>query len=184
MAQSVTNLLHAWRDGDRSAFDKLVPLIYDELHALAQRRLWGEGPGHTLQPTALVAEACVRLLGGAAVDWQSRRHFYAVVGRVMRRLLVDHARQKRGLRRGGGMQRVSLGELDAVQAAEADRIIALDDALERLAALDPRKSRIVELRYFAGLSVDETAAALGLSAVTVKREWSKIKAWLYRELET
>jgi RNA polymerase sigma-70 factor, ECF subfamily len=176
----VTALLHSWRDGDAAALDELIPLVYDELHGIARRHLRGERAGHTLQTTALVHEACLRLMGPSPVDWQGRVHFYAVAARVMRRLLVDHARSRRGPRRGGEGPRLPL---DGAAAPERGQdLVELDDALERLAALDPRKSRIVELRYFGGLSVDETAEVLGVSAITIKREWPRIKAWLYREL--
>jgi RNA polymerase sigma factor (TIGR02999 family) len=180
--QNVTGLLHAWRDGDAAALDALLPLVYGELHALADRYLRRERAGHTLQATALVDEACLRLMGGGPVDWQSRIHFHAVAARVMRRLLVDHARSRRRSRRGGDGVRVSLSEAEILPARQAQELVDLDEALSRLAALDVRKARLVELRYFGGLSVEETAEALGVSAVTVKREWAKAKAWLRREL--
>jgi RNA polymerase sigma factor (TIGR02999 family) len=179
--REVTGLLHRWRDGDAAALEQLVPLVYDQLHRLARHYLRGERSGHTLQTTALVHEACLRLIGPSPADWNGRAHFYAVAARVMRRLLVDHARARRGPRRGGEAIRVALDGA-AVVPERADDLVALDDALRRLAELDPRKIQIVELRYFGGLSVEETADALGVSAITVKREWPRIKAWLFREL--
>jgi RNA polymerase sigma factor (TIGR02999 family) len=179
--REVTGLLHRWREGDAAALDQLIPLVYDELHRLARRYLRGERPGHTLQTTALVHEACLRLIGPSPADWSGRAHFFAVAARVMRRLLVDHARARRGPRRGGRAGCVALDEAAAF-AQPAEDLVELDEALRRLAELDPRKSRIVELRYFGGLSVEETADALGVSAITVKREWPRIKAWLLREL--
>jgi RNA polymerase sigma factor (TIGR02999 family) len=180
--QEITQLLMDWRGGDRAALEKLLPLVYDELHRLAQHYLRRESPGHTLQATALVNEAYLRLIDQQRSDWQNRAHFFAVAARVMRHLLVDHARSRRYRKRGGGALRVSLEEADAATPEPALDLLALDEALERLAAIDERKVLIVELRYFGGLSFEETAAALGLSEVTVKRDWLKARAWLYREL--
>jgi RNA polymerase sigma factor (TIGR02999 family) len=181
-AHEVTQLLADWRSGDQAAFDRLMPLVYDELRRLARRYMAREGQGHTLQTTALVNEAYLRMVDQQDVTWQNRAHFFAVAAQVMRHLLVDHARTRHYAKRGGGAQHVALDET-AVIAPERDaQLMALDEALGRLAARDPRKSRIVELRYFGGLSTEETAEVLGVSEITIKREWQKAKAWLYREL--
>ena len=178
----VTELLLAWGGGDQSAVDRLIPLIYDELRRLAKSHLRRERPNHTLQPTALVNEAYLRLVDQDRTRWQNRAHFFGAAANVMRRILVDHARQKQAEKRGGGEQRVTLAE-DVAAAGQPDvNLLALDDALDRLAALDPQKSRIVELRYFSGLSVEETAEALGVSPATVTRHWRTAKAWLHREI--
>jgi RNA polymerase sigma factor (TIGR02999 family) len=182
MSQSVTQLLSDWRKGDEAAFNELMLLVYDELHQLAQRYMSRERPGHTWQATALVNEAWLRLAGQDQRDWQNRAHFFGVAAQVMRHLLVDHARAQQFAKRGGAAQRVTLDENAAISHEDQVEILALDEALQRLAQLDERKSRIVELRYFGGLSVEETAEATGLSAITVKREWLKAKTWLYREL--
>jgi RNA polymerase sigma factor (TIGR02999 family) len=182
MSQSVTHLLSDWRKGDEAAFNELMLLVYDELHQLAQRYMSRERPGHTWQATALVNEAWLRLAGQDQRDWQNRAHFFGVAAQVMRHLLVDHARAQQFAKRGGAAQRVTLDENAAISHEDQVEILALDEALQRLAQLDERKSRIVELRYFGGLSVEETAEATGLSAITVKREWLKAKTWLYREL--
>jgi RNA polymerase sigma-70 factor (ECF subfamily) len=178
----VTRLLTDWRHGDAAALELLMPLVYDELRRLAHRYMKRERAEHTLQTTALVNEAYLRLCGGRAVAWRDRAHFFGVAARVMRHLLVDHARGRRNARRGGGARHVTLDEAAVVSPARAAEVLALDEAMTRLAALDPRKSRLVELRYFGGLDVDETAEVLGVSAITVKREWLKAKAWLYLEL--
>jgi RNA polymerase sigma factor (TIGR02999 family) len=180
--QEVTQLLAAWRNGQPEALDQLMPLVYDELRRLARHYMAREGPGHTLQTTALVNEAYLRLAGQQPVDWQNRAHFFAVAAQVMRHLLVDHARARQYQKRGGGAQRVELEEAMVIAPEQDVELLALDEALSRLAALDLRKSRLVELRYFGGLSAAETAEVLGLSEITVKREWLKAKAWLYREL--
>jgi RNA polymerase sigma factor (TIGR02999 family) len=181
-AQAVTQYLHNWRDGDQAALDQMFPLIYQELRRIARRYLGRENDGHTLQTTELIHEAYLKLVDQQATDWQNRAHFFAVAARVMRNLLVDHARAKLYAKRGGGAERVELDEALTITAAGDANLLALDDALNRLAAFDERKSRLVELRYFGGLSVEETAEALGVSGITVKREWLKAKAWLYREL--
>lgn len=178
----ITRLLSDWRGGDRAALEKLMPLVYDELRRLARRYLNQERPGHTLQATALVNEAYLRLIDQQNSDWQNRAHFFAVAARIMRHLLVDHARARRYAKRGGGAQQVSLDEAAAVAPEQSFDLLALDEALNRLAAIDERKVVIVELRYFSGLSVEETAEAMRLSEITIKREWLKAKAWLYREL--
>jgi RNA polymerase sigma factor (TIGR02999 family) len=178
----VTRLLAEWRGGNRDALEKLTPLVYGELHRLARRYLSRERPGHTLQATALVNEAYLRLIDQQKSDWQDRAHFFAVAARIMRHLLIDHARSRRYAKRGGGAVQVSLEEGAAVTPEPSVDLLALDEALDRLAAIDERKVVIVELRYFSGLSVEETAEAMRLSEITVKREWLKAKAWLYREL--
>jgi RNA polymerase sigma factor (TIGR02999 family) len=183
----VTELLRAWGAGDAEACEELARLVYAELRQQARRALRREGEGHTLQPTALVHEAWMRLDGQHDARWQSRTQFFAVAAQMMRRVLVDHARARRALKR-GGEARVTLGdvqgELDAPDAAlDAIDLIALDDALARLAILDPQKARLVELRYFAGLSITEAATALGVSPATVGREWAVARIWLRRELE-
>jgi RNA polymerase sigma factor (TIGR02999 family) len=178
----VSVLLHKWRDGDRAALDELVPLVYDELRRIAHRYMRRERPGQTLQTSALVNEAYLRLAGSQPVAWQDRAHFYAVAARVMRRLLCDRARARRYARRGGGGLRVTLDEAAAVAPGPDVELLALDVALAKLSEMDERKGRLVELRYFGGLSNEEAAEVLGVSAITAKREWLKAKAWLYREL--
>ena len=180
--QEVTQLLVDWRGGDRAALDKLIPLVYDELHVLARRYLQRERGDHTLQTTALVNEAYLRLVSQPNAHWQNRAHFFGVAAQVMRHLLVDHARARRYARRGGSAVRITLDETVAASPGESVDLLALNEALDRLDAIDERKRRVVELRYFSGLSVEETAEVLGVSAITVKREWLKAKAWLYREL--
>jgi RNA polymerase sigma factor (TIGR02999 family) len=182
-AHAVTELLHAWGAGDARASEALVPLVYAELRRQARHALRREGEGHTLQPTALVHEAWLRLDGQHGAHWESRSQFLAVAAQMMRRVLVDHARTRHSLKRGGGGTQVTLGHAEQAVAAEAPvDVLALDDALARLAVLDPRKARLVELRYFAGLSIPEAAAALGVSLATVGREWAVARMWLRREL--
>jgi len=181
---AVTELLHAWGAGDAAASDALVALVYTELRRQARRALRREGVGHTLQATALVHEAWLRLDGQHQARWESRTQFLAVAAQMMRRVLVDHARTRRALKRGGGETQLTLGDAQqAVAASDNVDVLALDDALARLATLDPRKARLVELRYFAGLSIPEAAAALGVSQATVGREWAVARMWLRRELE-
>ena len=180
--QEVTPLLVDWRNGNRAALEKLMPLVYDELRRLAKHYMARENPGHTLQTTALVNEAYLRLIGQQQVEWQNRAHFFAIAAQIMRHLLVDHARSHQYAKRGGGAQQVTLDEVAIVSRECSADVLALDEALSRLAAIDPRKSQLVELRYFGGLSTEETAEVLGVSEITVKREWQKAKAWLYREL--
>jgi RNA polymerase sigma-70 factor, ECF subfamily len=177
----VSVLLRAWGDGDRAALDKLTPIVYDELHRLASRYMRGERPGHSLQTSALVNEAYMRLVDYKGMQWQNRAHFFAVSAQLMRRILVEHAR-RHNLKRGGGVQHVSLDETAIVGGDRAADLVALDDAIEALARLDPRKVQVVEMRFFGGLSVEETAEVLKVSPVTVMRDWSTAKAWLYREL--
>ena len=184
-AQDITLLLEAVSRGDKSAEAALIPIVYTQLRQIAAHYLRREAQGHTLQTTDLVHEAYLRLLKPTTPDWQNRTHFFAVAATVMRRVLVDHARAKKSDKRGGGAPQS--GELDDVAAPaidDADRILALDDALSRLSVLAQRQSRIVELRYFAGMTVEETATAMDLSPRTVKREWQLAKAWLYGELRS
>jgi RNA polymerase sigma-70 factor, ECF subfamily len=181
-AHDVTQLLLAWSDGDESALAQLVPLVQAELHRLAQRYLRQERPGHILQTTALVNEAYMRLIDWEHVRWQNRAHFFGVSARLMRRILVDEARRCQFVKRGGKALKVSLGEAAAVAQDRGADVVALDEALKSLAELDARKSDIVELRFFGGLSVEETAEVLKVSPRTVLREWSLAQAWLYREL--
>ena len=185
-ASSITQLLLRWGAGDRAAFDALIPIVYRELHRQARHALRRESVGHTLQPTALVNEAFLRLVEQHRAQWESRTQFFAIAAQVMRRVLVDHARTRRSAKRGGGVPHVTLAEANpATEHANADAVdvLALDEALERLTTLDPPKARLVELRYFAGLSVDETAESLGVSPSTVDREWAVARRWLRRELE-
>ncbi len=180
--QAVTELLLAWNSGDESALEKLMPLVYDELHRLAHRYLGGERAGHTLQTTALVNEAYLRLIDASRVQWQNRAHFFAVSAQLMRRVLVDFARARQYQKRGGGAQQVSLEEALAVSNERGAELLALDDALKTLAAADERASKVVELRFFGGLSIEETAEVLRISPETVKRDWQWAKVWLLREL--
>jgi RNA polymerase sigma factor (TIGR02999 family) len=184
----VTELLRAWGGGDAQATDSLVRLVYAELRRQAQLALRREDQGHTLQPTALVHEAWLRLGDQHDASWESRTQFFAIAAQMMRRVLLDHARSRHALKRAGGGVQVSLGGADESPAAEGSSLdavdlIALDDALQRLAVLDPQKARLVDLRYFAGLSIPEAAAALGVSTATVGREWAIARMWLRRELE-
>lgn len=177
----ISQLLAGWANHDPAARDALVPLVYDELRRIAHRYMRGERLGHTLQTTALVNEAYLRFNGVERIAWRDRTHFLAMAATVMRRVLVDYARQRGRDKRGGGVSVTSLDGHDVAPANEVD-IVALDEALTRLAGLDPRQERIVELRFFAGLTVEETAEALSISAATVKREWTTARAWLYHEL--
>ncbi len=177
----VSQLLRAWSDGDRSALDRLTPIVYDELRRLARHHLRGERAGHSLQTTALVNEAYMRLVDYRRMQWQDRAHFFAVSAQLMRRILVEHAR-RHNLKRGGGIQHVSLDEVAVVGSERAADLIALDDAMGTLAHIDARKAQVVELRFFGGLSVAETAEVLKVSSLTVMRDWSTAKAWLYREM--
>jgi RNA polymerase sigma factor (TIGR02999 family) len=180
--QDLTHLLIQWSKGDSAALDALVPLVYDELRRLAQLYLSREKPGHTLSSTALVHEAYLRLVKQKDVTWQNRAHFFGVAARMMRRILVDHARRRGYAKRGGGALTLSLDETIAPAPEREMDLVALDDALETLAKLDERQSRMVELRFFGGLSIEETSEVLGVSAPTVKREWASARAWLYREI--
>jgi RNA polymerase sigma-70 factor, ECF subfamily len=177
----VTQLLRDWRNGDQAAFERLLPLVYDELRRLAGHYLRGERQGHTLQSAALVHEAYLQLLG-QEIDWQNRAHFLGVAAQAMRRVLVDYARSRNYQKRGGQVAHVEIEAAATVALAQAEELVALDDALQGLEKLDPRKSRVVELRYFGGLSVEETAEVLGVSVPTVVRDWNTAKAWLRREM--
>lgn len=179
--QEITRLLADWGKGDRSALERLLPLVHSELRQIARRQISQERPGHTLQATALINEAYIRLLGQEEFEWHNRAHFFAVCAQIMRHILIDHARAHVREKRGGGAIRVSLNDVHAAVAGEkADQLIALQEALVLLERLDPQKGRIVELRYFGGLSLEETAEVLHISPRTVRREWQRAKAWLYR----
>ena len=178
----VTQLLVAWRNGDQLARDELIPLVYQELHRLAHQYMSRERPGHTLQTSALVNEAFLRLADQRDVQWQNRAHFIGIAGQMMRRILVDYARNRRYAKRGGGALQVSLDEELIVSEERTAEVVALDEALQSLARLDERKSRLVELRFFGGLSIEETAEVLGVSPGTVMRDWTLAKAWLRREM--
>lgn len=181
VASDITRLLLAWGGGDQHALEKLAPIVYDELLRMAHRYMRRERPGHSLQSAALVHEAYLRLVDYRRMDWQGRAHFFSVAAQAMRRILVDHARRK-NQKRGGGMQRISLDDAAEVGAGRPRDMVALDGALKALARVDERKSKVVEMRFFGGLSVEETAEVLKVSTVTVKRDWSTAKLWLYREL--
>jgi RNA polymerase sigma factor (TIGR02999 family) len=182
MSQNVTQLLIGWSQGDKAALDALLPLVYEELRTQASRYLRRERPGHTLQTTALIHEAYLKLVDQKNVHWQNRAHFFGIAAQLMRRILVDHARTKKRVKRGGSDVRVSFNEANVLGQAKDLDIVALDEALARLAEIDEQQSRIVELRFFSGLTVEETAAVLAISPATVKRDWSMAKAWLHREL--
>ena len=178
----VTQLLVAWGNGDQAARDQLMPLVYAELHRLAHRHIKKERPGHTLQTSALVNEAFVRLVDQRDVQWQSRAHFFGIAAQMMRRILVDYARKRRFAKRGGNQLRVSLNEEVLAAKQRSSEVILLDDALTQLAVVDERKSKVVELKFFGGLSIEETAEALGVSPGTVMRDWTLAKAWLRRAM--
>jgi RNA polymerase sigma factor (TIGR02999 family) len=181
-AEEVTRLLKAWTAGDQRALDKLTPLVYRELHRVAHHRMAGERNDHTLQTTALVNEVYLRLVDCGQIDWQDRAHFFAVSSQLMRRILVDFARSRGFQKRGGGGVPVSFDEVAHVCSEPNLNLVALDDALEALAAVDSRKGKIVELRFFGGLSIEETAEVLGVSRETVVRDWRLARAWLLREM--
>jgi len=178
----LTQLLIDWSNGDEAALDKLMPLIDEELRRLAHRYMTRERAGHTLQTTALVNEAFLRLVNRKNLQWQNRAHFFGLAAQLMRTILVDHARSHASAKRGGGAHKLELDEAMVVSQQKASEVIALDDALKQLALLDPQQSRIVELRFFGGLTVEEAAEVLQVSPATIKREWSTAKAWLYHEL--
>jgi RNA polymerase sigma factor (TIGR02999 family) len=182
--QQVTQLLVAWGNGDQAARDQLMPLVYDELHRLAHRYMNRERPGHTLQTSGLVNEAFLKLVDQRDVKWQNRAHFFGIAAQMMRRILVDYARNRRYAKRGGNAHQVSLDEAVIVSEERAADVVALDDALKGLAEFDLRKSQIVELRFFGGLSIEETAEVLSVSPGTVMRDWTLAKAWLRREMST
>lgn len=182
-SNQVTELLGRWRGGDREALDALMPLVYTELRRIAHHYLQNERPGHTLQSTALVHEAYVRLTDQDFPQWQNRAHFFAVAAQLMRQILVDYARSHRAAKRGGSVCRVTLDEAgDVPQPLDVD-VVALDEALTNLAKMDEQQSRVVELKFFAGLSIEDTSEVLGISSSTVKRDWITARAWLYRELD-
>lgn len=180
---AVTEWLVAWSGGDEAALERLVPVVHAELRRLARRAMRRERPEHTLQTTALVNEAYLRLVSASHVNWQNRAHFFALSARLMRRILVDAVRGQRSLKRGGGARRVELGDDAAPPGSGRRDLVALDEALDALAAIDPRKAKVVELRYFGGLTAEESAEALGVSRITVEREWRVAKLWLARELK-
>ena len=180
--QEITRLLVAWRDGDQSALEQLVPLVHSELHRLAHHYMGRERPGHTLQTTALVNEAYLRLIDWENVRWQNRAHFFAVSAQLMRRILVDFARDKHYLKRGGGALRVSLSEAASFPVSRDADLVALDEALTTLAEMDRRKCQVVEMRFFGGLSVEDVAEVLKVSKETVMRDWRLAKVWLLREI--
>jgi RNA polymerase sigma-70 factor, ECF subfamily len=179
---NVTELLESWREGDPSALHRLTPLIYGELRRIAHRYTQREAPGHTLQTTALVNEAYVRLAKQEKANWQDRKHFFAATAQVMRHILIDHARRRRYGKHGGDLQRIPLDDALQISEQRAAELIALDEALSELKELDARKHRVVEMRYFGGLSLEETATALDVSEMTVRRDWRAAKAWLYRRV--
>jgi len=178
----VTRILEAAQQGDPTAADQLLPLVYDELRRQAARYLRRERAGHTLQTTALIHEAYIRLVDQKRVQWQNRAHFFGIAAQLMRRILVDHARSRHRVKRGGSDVRVSLAEASLTVKARDLDVLAIDEALDRLAQVDERQAKVVELRFFSGLSVEETAEVLQISPATVKREWSMAKAWLHREI--
>jgi RNA polymerase sigma factor (TIGR02999 family) len=180
----ITQLLRQWSEGDRAALDQLMPVVHQELRKLANGYLRGERPGHTLQPTALINEAYMRLVGQNFPEWQSRKHFYGVAAQLMRQILVEHARGRTASKRGGGGQKLPLDEAINFSQEQAAELVALDDALTALAEFDLRKARAIELRYFGGFSIEEIADALGVSVATVGRELRMAQAWLHREMES
>jgi RNA polymerase sigma-70 factor (ECF subfamily) len=187
-ANDLTGLLAEWGQGDRAALDRLTPLVYDEIRRIAHRYVQREREGHTLQTTALINEAYLRLAGSQNIDWQNRAHFFAVTAQVMRHILTDHARRRQYVKHGGEAQRIpfdaAMDEAVLMSMPRAAELVALDEALDELARLDPRKSRVVELRYFGGLSLEETAAVLDVSLMTVRRDWRAAKAWLYKRVKS
>ena len=183
-SHEVTRLLHDWQGGDRAALEKLTPLVYDELRRLASHYLDGERKDHTLQGTALVHEAFIRLVGQSGLEWQSRSHFIGVAARLMRQILVDHARKHTAAKRGGGEQPLSIEEAAVFSPQRAANLIALDEALQALAQFDPRKSRIIELRYFGGLSIEEIGEVESIAVATVRRQMRTAEAWLHREMSS
>jgi RNA polymerase sigma factor (TIGR02999 family) len=182
LASQVTRLLQEWSDGDQEALTRLVPLVYGKLRSIARQYLKRERAGHTLQPTALVHEAYLRLVDQRRARWRNRSHFFAVAAQLIRRILVDHARSHAAAKRGGGVRPLTLEAERELSVMSELPVLALDEALARLNALDPQQARLVELRFFGGLSVEESAEVMGISTATVKREWRTAKAWLYREL--
>jgi RNA polymerase sigma factor (TIGR02999 family) len=182
LPENITHLLKEWSEGDEQALDRLTPLVYEELRRQAARYLRRERRGHSMQTTALINEAYLRLIDAKEVHWQGRAHFFAIAANLMRRILVDHARRRDAEKRGGSQIRLTLDHTIAVAKQSDVDLMAIDEALTRLAAIDPQQAQVVELRFFSGLSVEETAAALGISPRTVKRDWSVARAWLRREI--
>jgi RNA polymerase sigma factor (TIGR02999 family) len=182
LPNEVTQLLINWSQGDQSALDELIPLVHAELRRLARHYLARENPGHTLQTSALINEAYIRLIDQQDMPWQNRAHFFGVAAQVMRHILIDHSRRYCSAKRGGGARKIALDEVMLVNDKRAEELVALDDALKTLATLDPRKSQIIELRFFGGMSIEETAEVLKVSPITVTREWRAAKAWLRREM--
>jgi RNA polymerase sigma factor (TIGR02999 family) len=182
LPENITQLLNEWSDGDERALDRLTPLVYEELRQQAARYLRRERAGHTMQTTALINEAYLRLIDAKEVRWQGRAHFFAIAANLMRRILVDHARQRNAAKRGGSPVRVTFDRIVATAKQSDIDVLAIDEALTKLAAIDRQQAQIVELRFFSGLSVEETAAALDISPRTVKRDWSVARAWLRREI--
>jgi RNA polymerase sigma-70 factor, ECF subfamily len=180
---NLTGLLLEWREGDKAALDRLTPLVYDELRRIAHRYVQRERDGHTFQTTALVNEAYLRLAGQQKVDWQNRAHFFAVTAQVMRHILIDHARRRHYAKHGGELLQIPIEDAAVMSEQRAAELIALDEALDELAKLDRRKSRVVELRYFGGLTLEETAEVLEVSVMTVRRDWRAAKAWLFRRMK-
>lgn len=183
MAVEITGMLTALRPGDRDVFGAVFPLLYDELRRMARRRMRGERPGHTLSPTALVHETYLKLAGLERIEWRNRAQFFALAAQAMRQVLVDHALRRKAKKRGGGQVHVTLGEGVPGHTPPVEEILALDEVLQRLEKIDGRRARVVVCRFFAGMEVEETAAALGVSEATVKRDWTYARAWLHRELE-
>lgn len=182
-SESVSQLLQRWSDGDKAALDQLMPLVYVELRRMARRYMWQQPSDHTLQTTALIHEAYLRLVGQEGKRWEGRAHFFGVAARAMRHILVDYARARHTGKRGGEARVVSMEEAAIVSMERAEELVSLDDALKELARLSPRQSQVIELRYFGGLSVTETADVLKISSDTVTRDWNHAKAWLHRELK-
>jgi RNA polymerase sigma factor (TIGR02999 family) len=178
----ITQLLQRWRDGNREALDALLPLVYEELRRLAHRHLRNERTEHTLQSSALVHEAYLRLLGQDFPHWEGRTHFFAIAAQLMRQILVDYARRHRASKRGSGVCMLTLGDVDALPQRKDVDVVALNDALNSLAEIDPRQSHVVELRFFAGLSLEETSEVMGIGTATVQRDWTAARAWLHREI--
>ena|SRR5215471_210330 len=182
LPSQVTQLLMSWRDGDKAALDQLIPLVHGELRRLARRYMGRKNPGHTLQTSALINEAYLRLVDVRSVQWQDRAHFFAVSSQIMRNILVDHARKYQSEKRGAGARKVALDEAAVIPEPRAAELVLLDDALDELASVDHRKSQIVELRFFGGLSIEETAQVMKISPATVQREWRAARAWLQRAM--
>jgi RNA polymerase sigma factor (TIGR02999 family) len=181
--RNITQLLHDWRAGDQQALNQLIPLVHEELHRIASRYMKNERRGHTLQTTAVVNEAYEKLLEHRQIQWQDRGHFFAIAAQIMRRILIDHARKRLTAKRQGARERISLDEIALVSEPRAEELVALDHALTELAALDPQKSRIVELKFFGGLTTEEIAEVEQVSTSTIEREWRTAKAWLYRAIK-